>query len=376
MASTLGAFAYRRRLTIDTTSGGANLAGTLSSFPVCVAVTSTSWGAAGSEHLFDASNTNGKRVQFFDSAGTNLPYEVELYDSTGGTAIYWVNVPTITGNSTTTVDVGYGSDPNSSDQSQGTAVWDATYRGVWHLGDGTTLSGTDSTTNANTASNVGTATAAAGRIDGGASLNGSSQAMTPANAASLRPSKFSVSAWVKRGAAGARHAIFCSENIGTDSSQYQGLAFQFTAGNLLYCSIGWNGAGGYTEKTGSNAHTDTASLHHVAVTYDGANVRFYYDGAADGSSAHTTDPTYNATNYPDIGRIRQGAPTSYYWFNGVIDETRLSGAARSADWVKAEYFSAKTTNWIGDNWLTVGAEQTAARRIYAIRQAVTRAASW
>lgn len=379
MASTLGAFAYRRRLTIDTTSAGANIAGTLSSFPVCVAVTGTSWGAVGSAHLFDASNTSGKRVQFFDSAGTNLSYEVETYDTTGGTAIYWVNVPTITGNSTTTVDVGYGSDPNGADQDQRTSVWDSNFQGIWHLGNGTTLSGSDSTTNANTATNIGTTPAGAGQVDGGAVLNGSSRAMTPADATSLKPAKFTVSAWVKRTTINARHAIFDSQN--GNATDYRGYALQFQSTNKLYLSIGWGavGSGQYTEKTSTSSFTDTASFHHVAAYYDGTNVAFFYDGVADGSSAHSTDPTYLSTNYPDIGRMRQdgtgpvGGAVNYYWFPGTIDEVRLSSAGRSADWIKAEYWSMKTTSWNGDGWLTVGAEAQRPK-VYAIRQAVKRAA--
>jgi hypothetical protein len=358
----IGAFTYKKKVTLDTTSGGGNIASSLTDFPVCVAINPTSWPtAAEHEAFFGASNTSGKRVQFFASdQTTNLAYEVESYVNTSGaeSAIYWVKVPTITGNSTTDVWVGYGNDPNSAAQDAATSVWDAKFSGVWHLGGnswGSSPEAKDSTGNNNHGTNSGS-TDVAGVIANGRSFNGTTDHITLTNHATLRPTKFSISLWTKRDAVTSRRALFASENA---PSGYNGFTLQWNTTNALYCSIGWGTS--YVEKLSSTAPTDITNPHHVAVTYDGSNVTFYYDGVADGSSAHSTDPVFDVSNFVDIGVMVQSG-NHFYYQNGDIDEVRLTGGStsadvRSADWIKAEYSSMKSTSFNGDGWLSWSAAE-------------------
>src|SRR4029077_13499410 len=94
------------------------------------------------------------------------------YSSTTGEVIAWINVPTLSTSTDTSLFMYYGN-ASSTDQSNKTAVWDANFKGVWHLPNGTALTANDSTSNANNGT-VNSATATAGKIDGAGSFNGSS----------------------------------------------------------------------------------------------------------------------------------------------------------------------------------------------------------
>lgn len=152
-AATCGDYAYYKDLTFDTTAGGANVTGTdQTDFPIAVHINSSSWSTSSERELFFDTNTNGKRIQFFDSDGTtNLPYEVEYFNGNGGDcsgtnceALYWVKVPTVTKNSDTDkIRVCYGNDADGTDYhgaygtyvAQQNAVWNSAFNAVYHLGD-------------------------------------------------------------------------------------------------------------------------------------------------------------------------------------------------------------------------------------------------
>jgi len=63
--------------------------------------------------------------------------------------------------------------------------------------------------------------------------------------------------------------------------------------------------------------------HYVAGTYDGANVRVFIDGQADGSAAYSG--TIGTITYPTVVG---GRPFNQF-FTGTLDEVRLSSVARS-----------------------------------------------
>ena len=85
----------------------------------------------------------------------------------------------------------------AANQQNPAGVWDSNYEAVWHLPNGTTLSANDSTANANNAVALNGTAAAAGEIDGAASLNGTSNYILVSNSSSLNGwSQQTVSLWV------------------------------------------------------------------------------------------------------------------------------------------------------------------------------------
>ena len=153
LGGTRNDFLYTRDIIFNTTSSGANVSSSQTNFPVAVNINSSSFSSKELEHFFGNYNVGGKRIQFFDSDGTtNLNYEVEFYSAVTQEAIYWVKVPSVTGNSATDkIIVAYGNDPNGSNQDNANGVWDSNYAAVYHMQDGASSSSVnDSTSNANT----------------------------------------------------------------------------------------------------------------------------------------------------------------------------------------------------------------------------------
>lgn len=90
---------------------------------------------------------------------------------------------------------------------------------------------------------------------------------------------------------------------------------------------------------------ETARWTHVAASYDGRVVRLWIDGRLDAQYAslgrirattapleigNTIDPHILSTFGGDLRANPGGNPTPYYAFDGMIDEVRLSGAARDS----------------------------------------------
>ena len=116
-------------------------------------------------------NSSGYDIVFTSDAGgtSKLNYEIESYDAATGSIIAWVQIPTLSHTADTVIYLQYGNSIISASQQNKTGVWDSNFIGVWHLSDGTSLSGSDSTVHTNTLSDSGAA-AAAGVFGGAASL--------------------------------------------------------------------------------------------------------------------------------------------------------------------------------------------------------------
>src|SRR6185295_14131240 len=163
-------YAYNRSIAIDHTKVPNT---DQTNFPVLISGTYSYLATVGNGGYVQ--NANGYDVIFTSdsSCATKLNHEVETYTATSGAVNYWVKVPVLSHTNDTTIYLCYGNSSITTDQSNKTAVWDANYKGIWHLSNGTTLNANDSTASGNNGTISG-AVATAGRTDGGASLNGTS----------------------------------------------------------------------------------------------------------------------------------------------------------------------------------------------------------
>ena len=113
-------------------------------------------------------NVNGYDIVFTsDSAGlVPLDFEVESYTGTNGILIAWVRIPTLSNITDTVIYICYGNAAITTYQGNNAGVYNANILAEWHLPNGVTLSGTDSTANALSLTNHGMG-AVAGHIYGG-----------------------------------------------------------------------------------------------------------------------------------------------------------------------------------------------------------------
>jgi hypothetical protein len=301
--TTWNGYSYRRAITIDHTKVPNT---DQTNFPALISGTYPY--LATTANGGKVQNANGYDVGFYgsgDCATGKMAWETESYNAATGTVAYWLNIATLSHTADTVIYLCYGSTSATVDQSNKTAAWNSTYVGVWHFGNGTTLSTADSTSNNDATVNYGL-TAAAGKIGGGANFNGSSYATTslPAN-----NNTYSVCWWVNMATvAGAQHFI-------------EGVAFQ----NML------NSGTWYAKyNTVVGGPLTTSSWTHLCFTQSATTMSTYINGVPQQS----VGATYTLRSALYFGRY---AGSGVEYLAAVMDEAEISNAVLTSDWIAAQY---------------------------------------
>lgn len=283
----------------------------------------------------------GQDLRFFDADQvTRLPHEIERWDPMGPSYV-WVEVPRIDARSQSDhIVMRYGNPLAMSDENPA-AVWSAGFEAVWHLGAGSTG---DSGPGGHHGDNHG-AEDTPGVIGVGKSFDPAGmQYIDTTYAAPL--SSFTIEVWVK----GDQVPIYAqAKNVFARENSFQ---------------INWDHLeddfrGGVALRTGGNYHPinygglDADTWYYLSATYDGDVLRAYRDGVLVGDdtgpmgAADTNSP-------PDLtATIGRHALYDNLFFDGAIDEVRVSRTARSANWIRAQHAS------MVDAFVTIGPEQCA-----------------
>lgn len=327
-------YCYRKKVTIDSdqVSGSADL----TNFPVLISVTDADLRTvANNGNVEDA---NGHDITFTTSDGTTgLNHEIISYTATTGAYVAWVNVPTVSYNSDTEIYMYYGNSGVSGDPST-TATWNSDYVAVWHLeedpnGDvaGSIL---DATSNNNDGQPQGTMTTAdqvAGQIGSAIDFDGTDDYITVPDAASLQvtDNTITLSAWV---------------DTEGDLDNDEGFILKGANNDESYM-LGTNDAGASNEQirgrinnSGNNfqgGQISTTAWSYAVVVYDGTNVIGYVDGVQQFSSAFSTNIDAGIGEAVLLGTRADLTGTRF--FEGILDELRISEAAHTAGWVTTEY---------------------------------------
>ncbi len=335
---------YERIITIDHTQVPQDLSG----FPLMVKLS----GDGGLK-----SNATLSDIYFTDSENTVLPYEIEYFSKSSGDLVAWVKtdlsgILDIGGAAKATyidtiIKLKYGGSSNSSPGD----VWDANYKGVWHMGQTPAVNST-STANYGSVAGAGTISVVNGNIGSCLDFPGSNLPDTPyfhpstpayldcGNDSSLAFSptgSYTWSSWVnptmlQAGGSG----IFQKKASGTDST---GKGYVVNIGNntasVRFQSTSGNTNGKFLQ---SNALVNLTAWNYVTVTYNNGTSKIYLDGNIDitGNVATAVD---NSNFF--IGR-RLATDATQGYFYGKIDEARYSTTDRSANWIKTEYNNQKS----------------------------------
>jgi hypothetical protein len=284
-------------------------------------------------------NANGYDIVFTsDAAGTNLlPYERESYNATGVVNL-WVQVPVVSHTTDTVIYLWYGNSSVTTDQSNRIGTWDGSYKGVWHLGNGVVLSGTDSTANGNNGTISG-ATATTGKMDGGANFNGTSSHITLNTAGSL-VAPYTIEEWAEPANGNNLQGLFGSRTPADTSFDAK------LTGSGVHGDVGTGSGWLATSADGSFGYAPN-SWHHVVYTVTSGGYTIYADGAVVGSgSVSGSGLLYDANHVLQVGWT--GFTGEY--FAGALDEVRVSSVARTGDWIATEYnnqFSPATFYTVG-----------------------------
>jgi hypothetical protein len=265
-------------------------------------------------------NANGYDIGFYaDSGGTTkLKWEVEKYNGTTGNLIAWVKIPSVSSTTDTLFYLFYGDPSITTNQSDPLNTWDSNFKAVYHLGNGTTLTATDST-GGNNGTLFNNPTATAGKINGAAHfVPTSSQAIGLANPGDFPiATAWTMETWIKPSTDGNVALLW-----GATSNNGPHMVLP---GNNTWRVGFWGGA------DVNGAGVDTSAFHHIVGTFDGSNLRLYKDGALIGGPVAASPAT--ASNPSAVIGSAFGA----FYFNGDVDELRISSTNRPAGWITAEY---------------------------------------
>lgn len=312
-------YTKRKAITINHTkvSGATNLV----DFPVLVSLTDA--------NLRLAAKTDGSDILFTAADGvTRLNYEIEQYSSATGQLTAWVSVPSLSPSANTVLYVYYGN-PDATSQQNGTGVWDANYKGVWHL----TNSAADSTTLHANGTAVGAPGSAAGKTGNAGLLNGSSQYYNiGTNAAYNVGAQLTVEAWVYYQGIGLNNGIVVMKQNATGAT---GAAYSLlvqTASGKPTLSVATTSTP-WADYAASSALTQN-TWNHLVGTYQSGALKLYVNGTQAASSSTPAGNLLSTTGGLYIGHEDSWVNEC---FKGALDEVRVSNAARSADWIKTEY---------------------------------------
>ena len=287
----------------------------------------------------NVTSTSGHDLVFYADSGavTKLDYEKVTYNAGSGRIVAWVKVPTLYASQATVIYLHYGNSAITTSQENKTGVWTG-YGAVWHL----VANADDSTINANNL-NLGNGS----NIDfnpGGLITN-----LTAASFYRSQPNYFSIAsnsslvytaspvviqAWAKAPApsgdyiepilskwtnvGGTNEYNICYDHTNTSVKMHANMSNSYTpAGALLPVTEKWT---------------------MIHATFDGSYVRLFVDGVAAANPGAKSAPLNSSTNSLYIGKLGGD------YFNGQLQEIRIGGLARSADWIATEYANQNSTS--------------------------------
>jgi biopolymer transport protein ExbB len=292
----------RRKLVLDTTPAGADVAEPLSDVPVLVRLHTGNF-------VFSEARPDGADLRFVTADDkTPLKHHIEKYDSTNELAVVWVQVPKLpAGSDKEYVWLYYGNAKAPlADDIKGS--FDGMQTGVFHFAE-TDGNFADSTANALKPAASGATPDATGFMDGAAAFSGTGMSIPghPALALSAQGG-LSVSAWLRPEGAQKGAVVYAQEQGGTS------VRFEIEDGTLVARIGATRIAGG---------KLDTGAWRHVAMTVGAGKAALFVDGVEVAAGAATL---------PDI----QGDVTIGTGYHGGMDEFRMARGMRPAAWFKAE----------------------------------------
>jgi hypothetical protein len=281
-----------------------------------------------------------KHTGFYGGVSRCTQVYVEV-DNTppGGEAWLWVKVPMVSSVENSRLYFFYDKDHvdnavyvGDKGSTPARNVWDANYKGVWHLTEdpsGTAPQMKDSTSNVNNGTSAGSMTGSdqvTAEIDGGIDFDGTNDEVNCANGASLQiTTALTIEAWAKTGTTGTTTGIV---NKQSSVSPYNGYQLRKYLDNKYRFGIG-DPASYYAAS--DVAYTDS-NWHYIVGVKSTTNYLFM-DGVQQ-ASTFVRSIAESGSNF-DIGRAYYGY--NDFWWNGQIDEVRVSNVARSSAWIRASY---------------------------------------
>jgi alpha-tubulin suppressor-like RCC1 family protein len=345
-------YLYRKVITIDHSkvSGGDQ-----TNFPVLISITNDA--NLKTTPTGYVQNSNGYDIVFTDSTGTTkLDHEIEKYDGANGTIAMWVRIPTLSASVDTVLYMYFGNSSVSNNPSV-TTVWDSNYVSVWHSDEtsGTTLS--DSTAQTSTGAFMAYQTVTAGhpasdpngKIAAALNYTSATKEWVDIHAISnkIQTGPVTYSLWFQLRndfpSGYSQDAGLIGNNDGPSSNDVT-LRLNYATGQLSFTT--WNNSGRDDLYTSQNSWSAGVWYHIEATLNPTSTDKFLYINGV--QQAHDTNGTRGTSyaTHASLGAWASGGnqppDSTWRYFDGWIDEARVSHTARSADWIATEYNNQST----------------------------------
>ena len=321
---------------------------------------------------------DGSDLFFADASGRPIPFEIDTWDPTGESLV-WVKVPSL--GQGTTFTMYYKGDSDAANDPSG--VW-TDYTGVWHLNglgaddpatwpsqglypNSTAASGIDGHLSTNSVPgepgrfgksfrvNDSTGPNAGNYAEGGVWVNDAG-ADSPLDAGGV----FTISGWFKHGNWNFNwDNLFYKRMNETNDRDPTGSFMARISSQVSDTKVSIRGAGS------SRVRLENASEMHesmidnwvyLTLVFNGTTGAIYENGALCRSGTFNVATDNDAPLvFGNTAAIAGGATGEQAW-NGWIDEVRYLRAAKSADWIAAEYAAMADASF-----LTAGAVEWIAK---------------
>ncbi|MFW9833695.1 MAG: DUF2341 domain-containing protein [Candidatus Thorarchaeota archaeon] len=355
-------FRYNKNIVIDHTK----VVSDLQDFPVLVDI----WDA----DLHLDVQPDGDDIAFLFN-GQVIPHEIDVFDKQGnGTHAHlsaWVKVPYLSSVQDTTIVMVYGDD-DLGNQENSEDIWDSDYSAVWHLNENPAQPQWSSTYADNlphypqiidvavpssSGTSYGSMTSTDlvdGFIGSGIDFDGTDDYLDFGNPSELQMSSaFTVEAWFYADYVDNDYLV-----VKSGESNYRGWDLSFDNDPSIspagWVMFRWSPDGVNMDLVGYE-RIDTGQWYQVVGVFCPSTfARFYLNGELVGEVTSGLPTSVNNPNRPvRIGRRSDTAGATSY-FDGIVDEVRISNIARSDGWIRTQYLNQRNP----ELFLTVGEEGT------------------
>ncbi len=314
-----------RKITIQSSQVEADL----TDFPVMIKIT----GADFQSIEDDVTDADGDDIIFrLTLPGDQLDHEIEVYDTTNDIMLAWVKVPNISSSSDTDIYMYYGNACISSSTQDAAGVWSNGYEAVYHLHDDYLNSEGTSARNGTNNGSVHTS-GYTGQIAEAADFEYTDPDDVAIGDWTVSGNEITIQAWMKWDSRPSNATLL-------DKSNGSGYVWNLSKSKtgVHHRLEGWIKTGDGTVQIGGSTDLDAGTWYFVVLKYDGNTGVQRMDLRLNNTAYNNVTQTGNLDTSSSVNiKIGDNANGDDDPFDGVIDEVRISSAARSDAWLNTEY---------------------------------------
>lgn len=293
-------------------------------------------------------SSTGNDISFTDEFGAALSYDIEKYVPATGSLLVWVKLPFVSGSANKKLNILIGNPSAPANVSSNT--WTADYKAVFHFNESTYSGSTvDATTTAlvGTASNMNASNLiTSGKVGNAYTYNGSNQQISVAASPvyAITGTSYTISAWINLSGAGNDQKVVTNQEIESVSNNDPDLpakkgGYKIGLNNLIPESENRSTNGTtfsnrdtYPNVSGTSTKLNLNNWYYVQSVFNGDVVTTFVDGVERQRRSNSLPATSGRNLLIGVG---EGG--NLYWFNGIIDEVRISNIAKSTNWLLSEF---------------------------------------